>query len=83
MVLRAGEGERGGQEEGEALLDWAGLGDGGWSIRLRELEFSMRRMFRPSRQDPEAELPEVDLSDAEQQGAVRREAARRMITERR
>ena len=49
---------------------------------MRELEFSVRRMFRVSRKEPEGELPEVDLSDAEQRGAVRREAARRMITER-
>lgn len=63
-------------------MDWVGLGGGGWSIRLRELEFSVRRIFRTRREDPEAELPEVDLSDAEQRGAVRREAARRMITER-
>ncbi len=61
-------------------MDW--LGGNGWTIRLRELEFSVRRMFRVSRKDPEGELPEVDLPDAEQRGAVRREAARRMITER-
>ncbi len=61
----------------------AGLGGGVWSIRFRELELSVRNMFRVSRKDPEGELPEVDLSDAEQMGAVRREAARRMITERR
>ncbi len=63
-------------------MDWAGLGGSGWTIRLRELEFSVRRMFRISRDDPEEGLPEVDLSDAEQRDAVRREAARRMITER-
>ena len=61
-------------------MEW--LGSGGWSIRFRELEFSVRNMFRVSRKEPEGELPEVDLPDAEQQGAVRREAARRMITER-
>ncbi len=61
------------------MMEWLG---GGWSIRLRELEFSVRRMFRVSRKEPEGELPEVDLSDPEQRGAVRREAARRMITER-
>ena len=61
-------------------MEW--LGGGGWTIRMRELEFSVRRMFRVSRKGPEGELPEVDLSDAEQKGAVRREAARRMITER-
>lgn len=61
----------------------AGLGGGVWSIRFRELELSVRNMFRVSREEPEGELPEVDLSDAEQMGAVRREAARRMITERR
>ncbi len=63
-------------------MDWAGLGGSGVTVRLRELEFSVRRMFRTRRDDPEQELPEVDLSDAEQQDAVRREAARRMITER-
>ena len=63
-------------------MDWAGLGGSGWTIRLRELEFSVRRMFRINRDNPEQELPEVDLSDAEQRDAVRREAARRMITER-
>ena len=61
-------------------MEW--MGGGGWSIRLRELEFSVRRMFRVSRKEPDGELPEVDLSDAEQMGAARREAARRMITER-
>ena len=61
-------------------MEW--LGGGGWTIRMRELEFSVRRMFHVSRKEPEGELPEVDLSDAEQQGAVRREAARRMIAER-
>ena len=61
-------------------MEW--LGGGGWSARFRELELSVRNMFRVSRKEPEGELPEVDLSDAEQQGAVRREAARRMITER-
>lgn len=61
----------------------AGLGGGVWSIRFRELELSVRNMFRVSREGPQGELPEVDLSDAEQKGAVRREAARRMITERR
>ena len=59
-----------------------GPGGGVWSIRFRELELSVRNMFRVSREEPEGELPEVDLSDAEQMGAVRREAARRMITER-
>lgn len=49
---------------------------------MRELEFSVRGMFRVSRKEPEGELPQVDLSDAEQRGAVRREAARRMMTER-
>lgn len=63
-------------------MDFAGLGGGGWTVRLRELEFSVRRMFRVSRKNPEQELPQVDLSDLEQQDAVRREAARRMITER-
>ena len=63
-------------------MDFAGLGGGGWTVRLRELEFSVRRMFRVSREDPEGELPQVDLPDSEQQHAVRREAARRMITER-
>lgn len=63
-------------------MDFAGLGGGAWSVRLRELEFSVRRMFRISRKDPEQDLPEVDLPDSEQQYAVRREAARRMITER-
>ncbi len=63
-------------------MDWTGLGGSGWTIRLRELEFSVRRMFRTHRGDPDEELPEVDLSDAEQRDAVRREAARRMITER-
>ena len=52
-------------------MEW--LGGGGWTIRLRELEFSVRRMFRVSRKEPEGELPDVDLSDAEQKGAVRRE----------
>ena len=61
-------------------MEW--LGGGGWTIRMRELEFAVRRMFRVSRKEPEGELPEVDLSDAEQKGAVRREAARRMITDR-
>ncbi len=61
-------------------MEW--LGGSSVSIRLRELEFSIRGMFRVSRKEPEGELPEVDLSDAEQRGAVRREAARRMITER-
>ena len=61
-------------------MEW--LGGGGWTIRMRELEFSVRRMFRVSCKEPEGELPEVDLSDAEQKGAVRREAARRMIAER-
>ncbi len=64
-------------------MDSLGLGGGIWTARMRELEFSVRGMFRISRKDPEGELPEVDLSDAEQRGAVRREAARRMITERR
>ncbi len=63
-------------------MDFTGLGGGAWSVRLRELEFSVRRIFRISRKDPEEELPQVDLSDSEQQDAVRREAARRMITER-
>ena len=63
-------------------MDFAGLGGGGWTVRLRELEFSVRRMFRVSRKNPEQELPQVDLSDLEQQDAVHREAARRMITER-
>ncbi len=63
-------------------MDFAGLGGAAWSVRLRELEFSVRRIFRISRKDPEEELPQVDLSDSEQQHAVRREAARRMITER-
>ena len=63
-------------------MDFAGLGGGGWSVRLRELEFSVRRMFRTSRADPGEELPQVDLSDSEQQDALRREAARRMIMER-
>lgn len=63
-------------------MDWAGLGGSGWTIRLRELEFSVRRMFWISRDDPDEALPEVDLADAEQQGAVRREAARRMTMER-
>ncbi len=63
-------------------MDFAGLGGGAWSVRLRELEFSVRRMFRISREDPEQDLPEVDLPDSEQQHAVRREAARRMIMER-
>ncbi len=61
-------------------MDW--LGGNGWTVRLRELEFSVRGMFRASRKEPEGELPEVDLSDAEQRGAVRREAARRVIVER-
>ena len=61
-------------------MDW--LGGSGLSIRLRELEFSLRGMFRVSRKEPEGELPEVDLSDEERRSAVRREAARRMITER-
>jgi hypothetical protein len=61
-------------------MDW--LGANGWTVRLRELEFSVRGMFRASRTEPEGELPDVDLSDAEQRSAVRREAARRMITER-
>ena len=63
-------------------MDLAGLGGGVWSVRLRELEFSVRRIFRISRKDPEEELPQVELSDAEQEDAVRREAARRMIMER-
>lgn len=63
-------------------MDFAGLGGGGWTVRLRELEFSVRRMFRVSREDPEEALPQVDLPNSEQQGAVRREAARRMIMER-
>ena len=61
-------------------MEW--LGGNGISLRLRELEFSMRRMFRVSRREPERELPEIDLSDAEQRSAVGREAARRKITER-
>jgi hypothetical protein len=63
-------------------MDWAGLGGGGWTIRLKELEYSARRMFKSSREDPDEELPQVDLSDEEQRDAVHREAARRMITER-
>lgn len=63
-------------------MDLTGLGGGGWSIRLRELEFSVRRMFRIHREDPEEELPLVDLPDAEQRDAVRREAARRLLAER-
>ena len=63
-------------------MDWAGLGGGGWTFRLKELEYSTRRMFKTSREDPEEELPQVDLSDEEQRNAVYREAARRMITER-
>ena len=61
-------------------MEW--FAGSGWTVRLRELEFSVRGMFRVSRKEPEGELPEADLSDAEQRGAVRREAARRMITER-
>lgn len=61
-------------------MDWAG--GAGWSIRLRELEFSMLRLFRISREDPEGELPLVDLPETEQRDAVRREAARRMLAER-
>jgi hypothetical protein len=61
-------------------MEW--LGGGGWSARFRELEFSVRNMFRVSRKEPEEKLPEMDLPDAEQQGALRREAARRMMTER-
>ncbi len=63
-------------------MDFAGLGGVPGSVRLRELEFSVRRMFRISRNDPEEELPQVDLSGSEQHDAVCREAARRMITER-
>jgi hypothetical protein len=51
-------------------------------MRLRELEFSVRRMFRISREDPEAELPDVELPAGHQESALRREAARRMISER-
>ena len=63
-------------------MEWSGLGGSGWTFRLRELEFSVRRMFRISRKNPEGELPQVDLSDAEQKDAVRLEAARRVMMER-
>lgn len=62
-------------------MDWGGFGNG-WTIRLRELEFSVLRMFRISREDPEDELPDVELPAGHQESALRREAARRMISER-
>jgi len=61
-------------------MDW--LGGNGWSVRLRELEFAAKRMFRISREEPDAERPDVDLPLREQENALRREAARRMTMER-
>jgi hypothetical protein len=53
------------------------LGSAGWELRMRELEISLRRLFRLRSGDPDAELPGAELSDSERREALHRAAAGR------